>query len=100
MNFMKKFLSICLIAISFSLLMSSCFAHKFAIGDGAQTGVQVTEKNNYFLFGLIPGKTSDPQKMAGGANDFEVTEVQTFLDGLIGVLTFGIYTPSTTTVQK
>ena len=43
---------------------------------------------------------SDPQKMAGEAKDFEVTEVHTFVDGLIGVLTFGIYTPPTTKVQK
>ncbi len=66
---------------------------------------------NWHLFGgeifsnqsatkLIPGKVSDPQKLAGGAKDFEVTEVQTFVDGLIGVLTLGIYTPSTTKVQK
>jgi hypothetical protein len=92
------------IAITFSIalctVMSSCYSHKFMIGEGPQTGAMVTQKNSFFLYGLIPGKVSDPQGMAGGAANFEVTEVQTFVDGLIGVLTLGIYTPTTTKVQK
>ncbi len=97
---MKKFLSVIFISVVLSTSMSSCFSHKFAIGNGSQTGVEVTEKNHFFLYGLIPGKVSNPQNMAGKAENFEVTEVQTFVDGLVGVLTFGIYTPSTTKVQK
>ena len=97
---MKKFLSVFLILIALSASMSSCYSHKFAIGDGPKTGVQVTAKNNFFLYGLVPGKVSDPQKMAGDAKDFEVTEVHTFVDGLIGALTLGIYTPTTTKIQK
>lgn len=80
--------------------MTSCYSHKYSIGEGPQTGVQVTEKNNFFLFGLVPGKVSDPQAMAGQAENFEVTEVHTFVDGLLGAITFGIYTPTTTIVQK
>lgn len=80
--------------------MTSCFTHKYVVGNGAQTGVQASAKNNFFILGLVPGKVSDPQELAGGAADFEVTEVQTFVDGLLGVITFGIYTPTTTKVQK
>lgn len=97
---MKKLLSVLVISTTLSLMMSSCYSHKFAVGNGPQTGVNVIEKNNFFVLGLIPGKVSDPQKMAGGAQDFEVTEVQTFVDGLLGVITLGIYTPTTTKVQK
>jgi hypothetical protein len=97
---MKKFLGVCLILISLSAFLSSCYSHKFTIGDGPQTGVEVNSKNNFFLFGLVPGKVSDPQEMAGGVKDFEVTEVHTFVDGLVGAITFGIYTPTTTKVQK
>jgi len=97
---MKKLLFVILISFALTTLMSSCYSHKFAIGEGPQTGVVVTAKNHFFLYGLIPGKVSDPQNMAGNAENFEVTEVQTFVDGLVGVLTFGIYTPSTTKVQK
>ena len=97
---MKNVLSVLAISTALSLMMSSCYSHKFVVGNGPQTGVDVTAKNNFFVLGLIPGKVSEPQKMAGDAQDFEVTEVQTFVDGLVGVLTFGIYTPTTTKVQK
>ncbi len=97
---MKKLLSVLAISTALSLMMSSCYSHKFVVGNGPQTGVDLTAKNNFFVLGLIPGKVSEPQKMAGDAQDFEVTEVQTFVDGLVGVLTFGIYTPTTTKVQK
>jgi len=97
---MKNVLSVLAISTALSLMMSSCYSHKFVVGNGPQTGVDVTAKNNFFVLGLIPGKVSEPQKMAGDAQDFEVTEVQTFVDGLLGVITFGIYTPTTTKVQK
>lgn len=97
---MKKTLSVLAISTALSIMMSSCYSHKFVIGNGPQTGIDVTEKNNFFVLGLIPGKVSDPQKMAGDAQDFEVTEVQTFVDGLVGFITLGIYTPTTTKVQK
>jgi len=97
---MKKLFSVLAISTALSLMMSSCYSHKFVVGNGPQTGVDVTGKNNFFVLGLIPGKVSDPQKMAGDTEDFEVTEVQTFVDGLLGVITLGIYTPTTTKVQK
>lgn len=97
---MKKYLRVILASFILTTLMSSCFSHKFTIGEGPQSGVQVTAKNHFFVYGLIPGGASDPQKMADGAKDFEVKEVQTFVDGLVGILTLGIYTPSTTKVQK
>lgn len=97
---MKKTLSVLAISTALSLMMSSCYSHKFVVGNGPQTGVDVTAKNNFFVLGLVPGKVSEPQKMAGDAQDFEVTEVQTFVDGLVGFITLGIYTPTTTKVQK
>ena len=97
---MKKRLGIIFISVALIGLMSSCYTHKFNIGEGAKTGVTVTEKNHFFIFGLVPGKLSDPHKMADGATDFEVTEGWEFVDGLLNVITFGIYTPTTTTVQK
>ena len=97
---MKKFLGILFLAFMLSTLLSSCYTHRFVIGDGPKTGVTVQAKNNFFLYGLIPGKVSDPQKMAGGAKNYEITEVQTFVDGLLATITLGIYTPTTTKVQK
>jgi hypothetical protein len=86
--------------LSLLVAMSSCYTHKFVVGDGPQSGVEVTGKNNFFVYGLIPGKVSDPQALADNAADFEMTESMTFVDGLLGVITLGIYTPTTTTIKK
>jgi hypothetical protein len=49
---------------------------------------------------LAPIKTANPAKMAGDAQDYEVTITHTFVDGLINVLTSGLYNPTTTIVKK
>jgi hypothetical protein len=95
----KNLLTLCF-AFAISALLTSCYTLTFAVGEGAKTGVEVREKNHYLLSGLAPLKTSDPQKMAGGATDYTVTITHTFVDGLISSLTFGIYTPTTTIVKK
>ncbi len=38
--------------------------------------------------------------MAGNAANYQVTHSHTFIDGLINILTGGIYTPTTTTIIK
>jgi predicted small secreted protein len=97
---MKKLVLNIALVLSISLLMTSCFTLTYSVGKGAQTGVQVQEKNHYLIYGLAPLKTSDPTKMAGEAMDYEVTITHTFVDGLLNALTFGIYNPTTTIVKK
>ena len=97
---MKKSIKLLSLSLLLSAAMTSCYTTKYSVGEGAQTGVEVKGKNHFFLFGLIPGKASDPQAMANGAKDFEVTQVQTFVDGLLRTITFGIYSPTATLVQK
>ncbi|MFT6809857.1 MAG: hypothetical protein ACJA01_003099 [Saprospiraceae bacterium] len=70
------------------------------VGDGPQSGATVKAQNHYFIYGLAQGKQSDPNEMAGGAENYQITTQHTFVDGLLNALTFGIYTPTTTTVQK
>jgi hypothetical protein len=38
--------------------------------------------------------------MAGDAKNYEVTTTHSFVDGLINLLTGGLYTPTTTIVKK
>jgi hypothetical protein len=90
--------------ISLSLVMmvvlSSCFSYTYTVGNGPQTGVTISQKNHYVIYGLAPLKISDPVKMAGGAANYEVKIEHSIIDGLLYYLTFGIYTPTTTTVRK
>lgn len=97
---MKRKIQFFGLAVVAALVLSSCYSHTYAVGKGAQTGVEVVEKNHYVIYGLAPLKVSDPQKMAGGAKDFEVTEVHSFIDMLLYAITSGIYTPTTTIVRK
>ncbi len=97
---MKKRLINSLLIVGVAILMTSCYTYTFSVGDGAQTGVEVTQKNHYVIYGLAPIAISDPADMAGGADSYDVKIEHTFVDGLLNAITFGIYTPTTTTVRR
>ena len=97
---MKKRLINSLLIVGVAILMTSCYTYTFSVGDGAQTGVEVTAKKHYVIYGLAPVSISDPVEMAGGADNFDVKIEHTFVDGLLNAITFGIYTPTTTTVWR
>ena len=95
----KRILNLCLV-LGLMFILQSCYTYSFIEGNGPQSGVEVTEKNHYFISGLAQGKQSDIKQMAGGATDYKVTIQHTFVDGLLNAHTFGLYTPTTTTVTK
>ena len=86
--------------ISISFMMTSCFTYTAVVGKGSQTGVEVKGKNHFLVNGLFPLGVSNAKQMAGGSSDYDLTVTHTFIDGLIGGLTAGLYTPSTTIVKK
>ncbi|CAI8886664.1 Bor family protein [Chryseobacterium sp. IT-36CA2] len=97
---MKKTFRIMTVAVAASILLTSCYSYTSVVGKGA-TGVEKTTKwNHYFVEGLIPASVSDSNKLANGSENYTVHTRQTFLNGLISAVTFGIYTPTTTTVTK
>lgn len=81
-------------------LLSSCYCYTSVVGDGAQGNKEVTQWNHYVIYGLAPVGVSDSKAMADGAENYEVFTRQTFVNGLVSAITFGIYTPTTTTVKK
>jgi hypothetical protein len=95
----NKFLSFAVLCF-LSLSMASCYTVSYAVGSGSQTGETIVEKNHFLVSGLAPIKTANPTKMAGDAKNYQVTIKHTFVDGLINVLTSGMYTPTTTIVVK
>ena len=57
------------------------------------------ERQTYFISGIGQRQTVDAARICGGvANIAAVAKELTFVDGLLGVLTFGIYTPETARV--
>ena len=95
----KSFLNFVAI-VGLSVVLTSCFSQTYTVGNGAKTGVTVKEKNHFLALGLIPIDTASPTEMAGESKDYTVNNQQSFVDGFLGLLTFGIYTPSSTSVTK
>ena len=81
-------------------LLTSCYTYTSVVGEGAKGTQKVTETNHYVVYGLAPINVSDTKVMAGGAKDYTITTTHTFINGLVGGITLGIYTPTTTTVTK
>ncbi len=97
---MKKLISQTILIAVLAMSMSSCYTYTYMVGDGPQSGITVKEKNHYLIYGLAPLNVSDPIRMAGDSDNYKVTIEHTFVDGLLNAITFGIYTPTTTTVTK
>ena len=96
----KKSMKMMTIVLASSMLLSSCYSYTSVVGDGAKGNSQTTQWNHYFVYGLAPVGVSNSKQMANGATDYTVTTRQSFVNGLVSALTFGIYTPTTTTVTK
>jgi hypothetical protein len=82
------------------LVLSSCYTANIQVGSGAESGVSTKAKNNYFLFGLAPGKQAEYKQMADNQENYDIQIQMTFVDGLLFGITFGIFTPFTVTVTK
>ncbi|MDX9791625.1 MAG: Bor family protein [Candidatus Kapabacteria bacterium] len=97
---MKKIIKKSVLMLSVCVMLTSCYSYTSVVGKGAKTGVQSTKWNHYVIYGLAPVGVSDSKAMAEGAENYTVHTRQSFINGLISAITFGIYTPTTTTVTK
>jgi hypothetical protein len=83
-----------------SMLLTSCYSYTSVVGNGAQGNNETTSWNHYVIYGLEPVGISNSKQMADGAENYTVHTRQSFVNGLVSAITFGIYTPTTTTVTK
>ncbi|PHK31966.1 hypothetical protein VF13_39005 [Nostoc linckia z16] len=97
---MKRFFKTAAAVAAVSLMLTSCYTYNTVVGKGAQGTQKTTKWNHYVLWGLAPVGVSDAKQMADGATDYTVTTKQSFINGLISGITFGLYSPTTTIVTK
>ena len=97
---MKETFKTLVVAISFAISLSSCYTYSTVVGNGSQGNKQVKAWNHYLIGGLAPIGVSDPADLAGSATNYNVKTQISFVNGLVSALTFGIYSPTTTTVTK
>ena len=81
---MKKLIMVTLVAAA----VSGCAQQSFSVNKG------ITTTHHFFVSGIGQSKQIDAAQVCGGADKVVRTEVQqTFVNGLLGFVTFGIYTP-------
>lgn len=97
---MKKMFTRLAVAFSAAVLLSSCYSYTSVVGNGGTGNTKVSKWNHYVIGGLAPVGVSDSKVMAGDAKDYTVNTKHSFVNMLVGGLTFGIYSPTTTTVTK
>ena len=83
------------------LPLAGCFEHTYVVGSGAPTApVVYDEWRHHWLVGLIsPDHELELQRVCAGASDATIHQEQTFLNGLVGALTAGIYVPRTVQIR-
>ena len=92
---MKKIATITLLAA----LTTGCANQSFNMSGSAAATPAEDKYHHFFINGLAQGKTVDAATACGGADKVARVEVQqTFMNGLLSVVTFGIYTPRTAKV--
>lgn len=81
-------------AAAVAVLLSGCAQQTFNMDQGIATTPKQVTTHHFFVSGIGQKKSIDAAQVCGGANKVVRVETQqTFVNGLLGVVTFGIYTP-------
>ncbi|QQG26739.1 lipoprotein [Pectobacterium carotovorum] len=87
---MKKILSTAVLA----LVLTGCAQQTFTVKNESVATPKQTTTSHFFVSGIGQEKTIDAAAICGGSDKVVRTETQvTFVNGLLGLLTLGIYTP-------
>ena len=87
---MKKML----LATALALLITGCAQQIYCSKQTGSSSTKETITHHFFVSGIGQKKTVDAAKICGGAENVVKTETQqTFVNGLLGFITLGIYTP-------
>ena len=87
---MKKML----LATALALLITGCAQQTFTVQNKpAAVAPKETITHHFFVSGIGQKKTVDAQICGGAENVVKTETQQTFVNGLLGFITLGIYTP-------
>ena len=87
------------LALGLVVATTGCFRHTYQVGQGAAAGPIVYEEwQTKWIAGLIGETNLDVDQLCPSGNA-TVHDEQTFLNGPLGVLTGGIFTPTTVRVR-
>jgi hypothetical protein len=87
---MKKMVFVSLLAI----LSSGCATQTYLLANGGNNTPTHNSMQTFFVSGIGQEKKVDAAAVCGGADKiFKVQTKITFLNGLLGQITYGVYTP-------
>lgn len=82
------------------LSTAACFQHTYHVGAGAPAAPVTTDQwRHHWLGGLISPDKEMNIRAVCPSGDATIEQEQTFLNGLVGVLTGGLYMPTTVQVR-
>ena len=82
------------LALGLVAVATGCYSHTYTVGAGAPAGPLVYDEwQNKWVGGLIGEKNLDVEFLCPSGNA-TIHDEQSFLNGLVGALTMGIYTPT------
>ncbi|KJZ14187.1 lipoprotein bor [Marinomonas sp. S3726] len=96
---MKKTLAVAALT---TLLLAGCSTQKFNLNPGADltSDASLTTSQTFFVSGIGQETEVNAAEVCGSADKVaQVLTKQTFINGLLGAVTFGIYTPRTVEVR-
>jgi co-chaperonin GroES (HSP10) len=92
----KKLMGLFLISL---MLLASCAPHVHTVGKGAQGSGSMTQREIYVI-NLVPLKNVQSKDLAGSAEDYTITTQHDVLGIVIAIVTLGILSSRTVTVDK
>jgi hypothetical protein len=75
--------------------LGGCYRATFISNPQAVRGVEHDKWNHFFIFGLVGEAELDVRQFCPDGRVAELQTQETFLNGLVGLLTIGIYAPRT-----
>ena len=82
-----------LLATALALLITGCAQQTFTVQNKPAASSTKGSSYHFFVSGIGQKKTVDAAKICGGAENVKTETQQTFVNGLLGFITLGIYTP-------
>ena len=82
------------LVVATAVILSGCAAQTFHINGSVGEYPTDQQSQTFFISGIGQHQTTDAAKICGGVENIIKVETQrTFLNGLLALLTFWIYTP-------
>jgi len=78
-----------------AIALGGCYRATFISNPQVVRGVEHDQWNHFFIFGLVGETNLDVRQFCSDGRVAEVQTQETFLNGLVGLLTIGIYAPRT-----